>query len=96
MVCSRGRDPVKVLVVEDDAELRDAMLDLLAQWGYALASAADGWTALELTARAEMDPVLLDVSLPRCDRLVACPQVRHLPRYQPSILLRTPRVRRSH
>ncbi len=91
MVRSRGRDSVKVLVVEDDAELREAMLDLLGQWGYALASAADGWTALELTAREAMDLVLLDVSLPGCDGLEVCRQLRQRPGDQPLILMLTAR-----
>ena len=69
---------MKLLVVDDDTDLREALLGLLGQWGYALASAADGKGALELTCREPIDLVLLDVSLPDCDGLDVCRQLRQL------------------
>jgi two-component system OmpR family response regulator len=82
---------VKLLVVEDDTDLREALLLLLGQWGYALASAADGPTALDLAVREAIDLVLLDVSLPGCDGLEVCRQLRQRPGHQPLILLLTAR-----
>jgi DNA-binding response OmpR family regulator len=82
---------VKVLVVEDDADLREALLALLAAWGYALASAADGDSALAICAREAIDLVLLDVGLPGCDGLEVCRRLRLRPGHQPLVLMLTAR-----
>lgn len=82
---------MKVLVVEDDADLREALLALLAAWGYALASAADGETALAIGASEAIDLVLLDVGLPGCDGLEVCRRLRQRPGHQPLVLMLTAR-----
>jgi len=55
----------RVLVVEDDDDLRSVISSALADAGYAPAEAADG--AAALAACAERDPavILLDLALPR-------------------------------
>ncbi len=58
----------RVLVVEDEADLRD----LLAQWlevkGYEVLEAGDGEDAIQLLeAGAEPDVILLDLTMPRMD-----------------------------
>jgi CheY-like chemotaxis protein len=62
-----GRDPLRahVLVVEDEADLRSALAELLAIWGYRVSTARDGREALE-RLRAGKDPVLvlLDLQMP--------------------------------
>jgi len=82
---------MKVLVVEDDAALRQALLDLLHSWGYALAAAADGPTALDWCAREPIDLLLLDVGLPGCDGLEVCRRLRSRPGHQPLVLMLTAR-----
>jgi DNA-binding response OmpR family regulator len=82
---------VKLLVVEDDADLRLALLTLLGQWGYALASAADGPTALALLEREPIDLLLLDLTLPGCDGLEVCRRLRQGGGHQPLVLLLTAR-----
>ena len=56
---------VGVLVVEDDADIRSALGDILADEGYAVSSAADGREALALL-RAGFSPqvILLDLMMP--------------------------------
>ncbi|HEX7487641.1 MAG TPA: response regulator [Anaeromyxobacteraceae bacterium] len=56
---------VGILVVEDDADIRSALGDILADEGYAVSSAADGREALELL-RAGLSPrvILLDLMMP--------------------------------
>jgi CheY-like chemotaxis protein len=52
-----------VLVVDDDADIRTLVADVLEEHGYRVYTAADGYTALQ-TARAQRpDMVLLDVFL---------------------------------
>jgi CheY-like chemotaxis protein len=55
----------RVLVVDDDADLRDTLVDLLAEEGYEARSAGDGGAALAELRRAAADVVLLDFMMPR-------------------------------
>jgi DNA-binding response OmpR family regulator len=56
-----------VLVVEDDAKVRDALLRALADRGYATSSTGTGLTGLAELARGGPDLVLLDLGLPDLD-----------------------------
>jgi DNA-binding response OmpR family regulator len=56
-----------VLVVEDDAKVRDALLRALTDRGYATSSATTGLTGLAELSRGEPDLVLLDLGLPDLD-----------------------------
>jgi signal transduction histidine kinase len=58
-----GRDEV-VLVVEDDADLRAALADVLRSLGYQARAVADGEQALEVLERTTVDAVVSDVSMP--------------------------------
>ncbi|MER5637640.1 response regulator transcription factor [Kitasatospora sp. NPDC002227] len=69
---------VKVLVVDDDPEVRAAVEDGLAVAGYETRGAADGLAGLaELTAW-QPDAVVLDVMMPALDGLAFCRRVRAL------------------
>jgi len=80
-------DPRRVLVVDDDQQLRSMTAEILETIGYAAVTAADGATAVDLfrTEADSIDVVLLDLRLPdSCglevlDRLRAIlPEVRVL------------------
>lgn len=60
-------DPnARILVVEDEHELRELIAQWLESKGYVVSQAADGQDAVELLeAGLEPDVVLLDLSLPR-------------------------------
>jgi two-component system response regulator (stage 0 sporulation protein F) len=53
-----------VLVVDDEARIRDVLCDALETWGLAADSAADSAQALELFARGDYDLVLTDFLMP--------------------------------
>lgn len=53
----------RVLVVEDDGALREALTDTLQHAGYTVASAADGGAALDILAKHQMDIVVSDVQM---------------------------------
>lgn len=59
----------RILVVEDDEDLRLTIYDWLVLRGYAVMAAGDGLEALELIARQAFDVVLTDLKMPRCDGL---------------------------
>ena len=53
----------KVLVVEDDETLRDAMCDTIAYGGYQVVSASNGLEALALLKSTAVDLVISDVQM---------------------------------
>jgi len=55
----------KVLVVDDDPDLRESLACLLEGVGYNVAEAADGYAALGAALVLKPDLVLLDVMMPR-------------------------------
>jgi DNA-binding response OmpR family regulator len=57
--------PPRVLVVEDDDELRRLIRSALADEGYVAIEAADGAAALAVCAERDPDVILLDLLLPR-------------------------------
>jgi len=59
--------PGKILVVDDDPEVRMATRDFLTSKGYAVAVAEGGREALTLLALTTADVVLLDVAMPDMD-----------------------------
>ncbi len=77
-LAAEGIEEVKrVLVVDDDQDIRDLLQMLLESEGYQVATAADGVAAVEFLTRAE-DAwiVLLDVMLPRLDGMEVCARLR--------------------
>jgi CheY-like chemotaxis protein len=75
----------KILVVDDDADIRDAFKDFLEEMGYAVVCAADGGGALAELAGGGVSLVLLDVMMPGVDgrefrrRQLADPALRLIP-----------------
>ena len=67
---------MKVLVVDDDAAVRDSLARTLRFQGYQVATACDGQQALDAVHSDEPDVVILDVSMPTLDGLQACRQLR--------------------
>ncbi|PKM46137.1 MAG: sigma-54-dependent Fis family transcriptional regulator [Gammaproteobacteria bacterium HGW-Gammaproteobacteria-1] len=57
----------RILVVEDDAALAEALTDTLELEGWQVAHAADGMAALDVLAREEIALVLSDVHMERMD-----------------------------
>jgi two-component system response regulator MprA len=77
----------RVLVVDDDPEVRAAVEDGLAVAGYETRGAADGLAGLaELTAW-QPDAVVLDVMMPALDGLAFCRRVRALGDRVPILVL---------
>jgi two-component system chemotaxis response regulator CheY len=56
--------PTRILVVEDDDEIRSVTVDALADEGYAVDQAVDGAAALDCAAAAPPDLILLDMRMP--------------------------------
>jgi two-component system response regulator MprA len=66
----------RVLVIEDDAEITDALRRSLRHEGYEVRTAGDGVEALDAAAEFIPDLVVLDLGLPRLDGIEVCKQLR--------------------
>jgi DNA-binding response OmpR family regulator len=66
----------RVLVIEDDAEITDALRRSLRHEGYQVRTAGDGIEALDAAAEFIPDLVVLDLGLPRLDGMEVCRQLR--------------------
>jgi CheY-like chemotaxis protein len=54
-----------ILIADDDGEICDVLVLLLADEGYRTVTAADGILALDVARRASPDLILIDVAMPR-------------------------------
>ncbi len=68
---------MKVLLVEDDADLLDLLTYALRREGYTVMSAMDGQQALKRWEDDAPDIVLLDANLPKTDGYEVCRRIRH-------------------
>jgi two-component system response regulator MprA len=67
---------LRILVVEDDAAVRDSLARTLRFEGHQVETADDGRQALDAVHAAEPDAMILDVSMPRLDGLQTCRRLR--------------------
>ncbi|HWF32839.1 MAG TPA: response regulator transcription factor [Solirubrobacteraceae bacterium] len=82
---------MRVLVVDDDRAVRDALRRVLTLDGYDVQSADGGAEAIEAVAQAVPDAVVLDIGMPGIDGIEVCERVRRLGNRVP-ILMLTARV----
>ena len=67
---------MRVLIIDDDRALRDALRRALTLAGYEVTTAEDAESGLDTIASEHPDAVLLDVGLPGADGLEACRRLR--------------------
>jgi DNA-binding response OmpR family regulator len=77
----------RILVVEDEAAIRDGLADVLVYHGFKVDAVGDGEVGLEKALSGRYDLLLLDVMLPGRDGFSICDEVRKVDRDQPIILL---------
>lgn len=69
----------KVLIVEDDRDLRQGLTLRLVSWGYDVVQAEDGFFAVSVARNEQPDVVLLDIGLPGSDGLSVLERYAKLP-----------------
>jgi len=67
---------MKVLVADDDAELRELIAFTLAQAGYLVIKASDGSAAVRLFGEESPDLVVLDINMPGLSGFQVCEAIR--------------------
>lgn len=77
-----------VLVADDDKRHREMLCALLDEWGYEVASAADGQQAVDFCKKYRPDLALLDVRMPKKDGLTAFSEI-HAARKDLPVLIMT-------
>jgi DNA-binding response OmpR family regulator len=75
-----------ILIIDDEASLRQTFAQILRQAGCQVAVAADGPEGLRRLAAASYDLVYLDIRLPGLDGLHILQEINHLYRHLPVIL----------
>jgi two-component system, OmpR family, alkaline phosphatase synthesis response regulator PhoP len=78
---------VKILVIEDDAAIRQGIVDAVESEGYATFEAADAIRGRDMALGVECDLILLDLVLPRGDGLDILREVRAARPTLPVIIL---------
>ncbi|MEM6930656.1 MAG: response regulator, partial [Myxococcota bacterium] len=68
--------PARILLVDDDASLREVVRYALDRAGYDVIEADNGRRALERFALESVDLVVLDVLMPELDGLAVCRELR--------------------
>lgn len=69
----------RVLIVEDNVEMRKFLRQVLGHHGYELLEASDGVEGVQITRQERPDLILMDISLPQLDGLEATRQIKEDP-----------------
>ena len=78
---------MRILIVDDDRALRDALRRALVLGGYETVPVESGEEALAEIARTEPDAVVLDIGLPDIDGLEVCRRLRDAGNRVPVLML---------
>ena len=66
----------KILVVDDERDIRDVLSSFLEEKGYEVILASNGEEALELVERVNPQVILLDVNMPGIDGIETCRRLK--------------------
>ncbi len=84
----RGRPP-RLLLVDDDADSRTMLVDLLAPLGFSLEQAGDGQEALALARRRPPAAIITDVLMPGMDGFALTRHLRQAPELAETVIIAT-------
>jgi DNA-binding NtrC family response regulator len=76
----------KILVVDDEAEIRSLLAAVLQSKGYEVVTAEDGAAALQAVPRERPAVILMDLSMPRMNGMDALPELKRLDPELPVII----------
>ncbi|MAC48159.1 response regulator transcription factor [Oceanospirillum beijerinckii] len=78
---------MKILLADDDRNIRNGLTALFKKQGYECCAAADGREALKLAQSFRADLYVLDIMMPHIDGTQLCIKLRAKEYYQPILLL---------
>ena len=77
----------KILIVDDDPDIREILTYNLSNEGYSVKSAVNGVEALKKAKKFIPDIILLDVMMPEMDGIEACSQLREIESLSKSMII---------
>jgi DNA-binding NtrC family response regulator len=84
---SPNREGQRILIIDDEAGIRDSLETLLTLEGFRVEMAADGQAGLDLLTRHNYDLLLLDLALPGESGIDLLPRIRSLTPNLPIIMI---------
>ena len=87
VIVSVAKDPIRVLVVDDEQGLRALARQALGLAGFGVSGACDGMEALEVLKERGADLVLLDVDMPGLNGFEVCARIRETPGHRGTPIL---------
>lgn len=78
---------MRILLVDDERELREALNQVLSREGYLVETAEHGKLGLELVQRCDFDLLILDWMLPHYSGIEICQRIRALGKTTPVLFL---------
>ena len=84
---SRPGTSARILVIDDEAAIRDSLRMILEYQGYAVMTAATGDEGVGLVEREATDLVLLDIKMPGMDGLEVLQRLTHLTDVTPIVVM---------
>ncbi len=78
---------MRILIVEDEARMLELLRKGLYEQGFAVMTAADGETGLEIATAHDFDAIVLDIGLPKLDGYALMRALRERARTAPVLML---------
>ena len=78
---------VRIMIIEDDKEMRSLLKDFLEEEGFATDSASNGVDALQMLSKDHFDLVITDIRMPGLTGLDILPRIRRLKPEIPIIVM---------
>ena len=66
----------KILVVDDEARIRDIIKKYATFEGHTVAEAENGMQAIEICKKQDFDIIIMDIMMPELDGFSACKEIR--------------------
>lgn len=73
---AKGNDPIQLLVVDDEARIRELIKKYAVFEHYEVTEAENGMQAVELCRKRSFDLIIMDVMMPDLDGFSACREIR--------------------
>lgn len=72
-----GVSATKILIIDDDPQMRRMLAKVLTRYGYGVSTAGDGREALDILDHKAVDIILTDIFMPEKDGIEVVLKVRH-------------------